>query len=52
MPLINHAGGGSSFAAIIQVTYTAGATCTCELGGTKYTAPDTSGTYSFKVARA
>lgn len=52
MPLINHAGGGSSFAAIIQVTYTAGATCTCELGGTKYTAPDTSGAYSFKVARA
>lgn len=52
MPLINHAGGGPSFAAIIQVTYTAGATCTCELGGTKYTAPDTSGAYSFKVARA
>ena len=52
MPLINRCGGGSSFAAIIQVTYTTGATCTCELGGTKYTAPDTSGTYSFKVARA
>ena len=39
MPLINHAGGGSSFAAIIQVTYTKGATCTCELDGTVYTAP-------------
>ncbi len=52
MPLINHAGGGSSFAAIIQVTYTKGATCTCELDGTVYTAPDTSGNYSFKVHRA
>ncbi|MBS5690042.1 MAG: hypothetical protein KHW95_07335 [Firmicutes bacterium] len=52
MPLINHAGGGSSFAAIIQVTYTKGATCTCELDGTVYTAPDTSGNYSFKVHHA
>lgn len=52
MPLINHAGGGSSFAAIIQVNYTKGATCTCELDSTVYTAPDTSGNYSFKVHRA
>lgn len=49
MPLINHAGGGSSFAAIIQVTYNAGATCTCSNGSTTLTAPDTSGSVNFKV---
>ena len=49
MPLINHAGGGSSFAALIQVTYNAGATCTCSMGGKTLTAPDTSGTAVFKV---
>lgn len=49
MPLINHAGGGSSFAAIIQVTYTAGATCTCSNGSKTLTAPDTSGSATFIV---
>jgi hypothetical protein len=49
MPLINHAGGGSSFAAIIQVTYNAGAICTCSNGGRTLTASDTSGTAVFKV---
>jgi hypothetical protein len=49
MPLINHAGSGSSFAAIIQVTYNAGATCTCSNGSKTLTAPDTSGTATFKV---
>ncbi len=51
MPLINHCNGGSSFAAIIQVDYTKGATCTCSNGGTTYTAPDTTGSCSFKVRR-
>ena len=49
MPLINHAGSGSSFVAIIQVTYNAGATCTCSNGSKTLTAPDTSGTATFKV---
>lgn len=49
MPLINHAGGGSSFAALIQVTYNAGATCTCSNGSKTLTAPDTSGSATFKV---
>lgn len=49
MPLINHAGGGSSFAAIIQVTYNAGATCTCSNGSKTLTAPDTSGSATFIV---
>lgn len=49
MPLINHAGGGSSFAAIIQVTYNAGAICTCSNGSKTLTAPDTSGSATFKV---
>lgn len=49
MPLINHAGGGSSFAALIQVTYNAGAICTCSNGGRTLTASDTSGTAVFKV---
>lgn len=51
MPLINHCNGGSSFAAIIQVDYTKGATCTCSNGGTTYTAPNTTGSCSFKVRR-
>lgn len=49
MPLINHAGGGSSFAAIIQVTYNAGAICTCSNGSKTLTAPDTSGNVTFIV---
>lgn len=49
MPLINHAGGGSLFAAIIQVTYNAGAICTCSNGSKTLTAPDTSGSATFKV---
>lgn len=49
MPLINHAGGGSSFAAVIQVTYNPGAVCTCTKGSTTLTAPDTSGSVNFKV---
>lgn len=49
MPLINHAGGGSSFAAIIQVTYNAGAICTCSNGSKTLTAPDTSGSATFIV---
>lgn len=49
MPLINRCGGGSSFAAVIQVTYNSGAVCTCTNGGTTLTAPDTSGSVNFKV---
>lgn len=49
MPLINHCNGGSSFAAIIQVTYNSGAVCTCTNGSTTLTAPDTSGSVNFKV---
>ena len=49
MPLINRCGGGSSFAAIIQVTYNAGATCTCSNGSKTLTAPDTSGNVTFIV---
>ena len=49
MPLINRCGGGSSFAAIIQVTYNAGATCTCSNGSKTLTAPDTSGSATFIV---
>lgn len=49
MPLINRCGGGSSFAAIIQVTYNSGAVCTCTNGSTTLTAPDTSGSVNFKV---
>lgn len=52
MPLINHCNGGSSFAAIIQVTYNSGAVCTCTNGSTTLTAPDTSGSVNFKVKRA
>lgn len=52
MPLINRCGGGSSFAAIIQVTYNSGAVCTCANGSTTLTAPDTSGSVNFKVKRA
>lgn len=51
MPLINRCGGGSSFAAIIQVTYNSGAVCTCTNGSTTLTAPDTSGSVDFKVKR-
>lgn len=50
MPLINRCGGGgSSFAAVIQVTYNSGAVCTCAKGSTTLTAPDTSGSVNFKV---
>ena len=50
MPLINRCGGGgSSFAAVIQVTYTSGGVCTCQNGSTTLTAPDTSGSVNFKV---
>lgn len=52
MPLINRCGGGSSFAAVIQVTYNTGAVCTCTNGSTTLTAPDTSGSVNFKVKRA
>lgn len=52
MPLINHCNGGSSFAAVIQVTYNTGAVCTCTNGSTTLTAPDTSGSVNFKVKRA
>lgn len=52
MPLINRCGGGSSFAAVIQVTYNSGAVCTCTNGSTTLTAPDTSGSVNFKVKRA
>lgn len=51
MPLINHCNGGSSFAAVIQVTYNSGAVCTCTNGSTTLTAPDTSGSVNFKVKR-
>ena len=51
MPLINRCGGGSSFAAVIQVTYNSGAVCTCTNGDTTLTAPDTSGSVNFKVKR-
>lgn len=51
MPLINRCGGGSSFAAVIQVTYNSGAVCTCTNGSTTLTAPDTSGECTFKVTR-
>lgn len=37
------------FTATIDVTYPAGATLTCSLDGTTYTAPTTTGTYQFKV---
>lgn len=37
------------FTATIDVTYPEGATCTCSLSGTVYTASDTSGSYQFKV---
>ena len=37
------------FTATIAVTYPVGATCTCECGGTKYTAPNTSGNHTFQV---
>lgn len=50
MPLANRcSGGGPSFAAIIYVTYTAGATCTCSKGSETLTAPDTSGSATFIV---
>lgn len=51
MPLINRCGGGSSFAAVIQVTYNSGAVCTCTNGSTTLTAPDTSGSVNFIVKR-
>ena len=37
------------FTATIAVTYPVGATCTCECGSTKYTAPNTSGSHTFQV---
>lgn len=37
------------FTATISVTYPAGSTCTCSCDGTTYTAPNTSGSYAFKV---
>lgn len=37
------------FTATIDVTYPAGATCTCSLDSTTYTATGTSGRYQFKV---
>lgn len=51
MPLINHCNGGSSFAAVIQVTYNSGAVCTCTNGSTTLTAPDTSGSAEFIVKK-
>lgn len=39
----------SYFTATIDVTYPEGATVTCSYGGTVYTAPDTTGSYQFKV---
>ena len=49
MPLINHVYGGSSFAAFIKVSYTKGAICKCSKDGKTLTAPDTSGSVTFKV---
>lgn len=37
------------FTATINVTFPEGATCTCSCDGTTYTAPNTSGSYAFKV---
>lgn len=51
MPLINHCNGGSSFTAVIQVTYNSGAVCTCTNGSTTLTAPDTSGSAEFIVKK-
>lgn len=55
-PKVSVAGTTSSYTATyyyftstIAVTYPTGATCTCECGSTKYTAPNTSGRYTFKV---
>ncbi len=50
MPLINRCGGGSSFAAMIVVSYPAGGECTCVNGSTTLTA-DASGNFTFKVRR-
>lgn len=40
------------YTATINVTYPEGATATCEKGGTKYTAPNTSGSWTVKVHEA
>ncbi len=40
------------FESTIRVTYPVGATLTCSYGGTTYTAPNTSGTYTFTVQSA
>lgn len=42
----------SFFSSTIHVTYPAGATCTCEKGQTKLTAPNTSGDHTFTVTEA
>lgn len=42
----------SFFSATINVTYPAGSVCTCALGSTALTAPDTSGVASFAVPEA
>lgn len=42
----------SYFKSTIKVTYPAGSTCTCSKGGKTFTAPNTSGSYTFTVDSA
>ncbi len=49
MPLINHCNGGSSFAAIIQVTHRDNAVCTCSNGSKTFSSSSTSTESIFKV---
>lgn len=49
MPLINHCNGGSSFAAIIQVTHRTNVICTCSNGSKTLTDSSTSTESTFKV---
>lgn len=49
MPLINHCNGGSSFAAIIQVTHRTNVMCTCSNGSKTLTDSSTSTESTFKV---
>lgn len=49
MPLINHCNGGSSFAAVIQVTHRTNVICTCSNGSKTLTDSSTSTESTFKV---
>lgn len=49
MPLINRCGGGSSFAAVIQVTHRTNVICTCSNGTKTLTDSSTSTESTFKV---